>query len=195
MTVFFTSDTHFRHKNIIKYDGRPYASSDEMTEALIKNWNLRIQPSDTVYHLGDVGVGRPEVLREILNRLNGKIFLIKGNHDDSATKPACKDRFEWIKDYHVAAFNGGVRIILFHYALRVWDCCHHGSWHLYGHSHGRLPPEEGRLCLDIGVNSWNYFPLSLDEVNVEMGKIRPVPDSAKKPVSKEKSPRRTLPRI
>jgi calcineurin-like phosphoesterase family protein len=169
MTVFFTSDTHFRHRNIIKHDGRPYSSADEMNAALIANWNSKVQSNDTVFHLGDVGVGAAKALREILDRLNGRIYLIKGNHDDSATRAVCRDRFEWIKDYYFATFrNGEIKIALFHYALRVWDRCHRGSWHLYGHSHGRLPPEDGRLCFDIGVNSWNYYPLSFDEVCAKM---------------------------
>ena len=57
MAVFFIADTHFRHRNIIKHDGRPYSSVDEMNEALITNWNAKVKPNDSVYHLGDVGVG------------------------------------------------------------------------------------------------------------------------------------------
>ena len=161
MTVFFTGDTHFSHSNIIKYDPRPFASVEEMNETLIKNWNACVQPTDSVYHLGDVGMGRPQALRTILDRLNGKIFLIRGNHDKAAEHKLCRDRFAWIKDYHFAVFNGGVKIALFHYALRTWDRAHHGTWHLYGHSHGRLKPVEGTRTLDIGVNSWDYKPVPL----------------------------------
>ena len=140
MTVFFTGDTHFGHSNIIKHCKRPFLDSNSMTETLVKNWNSRVQPTDTVYHLGDVSVYRPERTREILDSLNGKIFLIRGNHEKSAEHKICRDRFEWIKDYHFATFKDGIRIALFHYALRVWDRHHHGSWHLYGHSHGTLYP-------------------------------------------------------
>ena len=161
MTIFFTADTHFRHKNIIRYDGRPFSSVEEMDEVLIRNWNAIVQTTDSVYHLGDVGIGRPTALRAILDRLNGKIFLIRGNHDKSAEHSLCRDRFEWIKDYHFATFGNGIKIALFHYALRVWDRSHHGAWHLYGHSHGRLKPIEGSLSLDIGVNSWDYKPVAL----------------------------------
>ena len=144
-----------------------------MNEALILNWNAKVKPNDSVFHLGDVGIGAAKALREILDRLNGRIYLIKGNHDDSASRTICRDRFQWIKDYNYAVFyNGEIQIALFHYALRVWDRSHHGSWHLYGHSHGRLPAEPGRLCFDVGVNSWNYSPLSLDEVKIEMDKRR-----------------------
>lgn len=79
MTVFFTSDTHFGHSNVIRYDKRPFRDVTEMNEALIKNWNRAVSPSDTVYHLGDVSILRPEKTREILYSLNGKIFLIRGD--------------------------------------------------------------------------------------------------------------------
>jgi calcineurin-like phosphoesterase family protein len=132
-----------------------------MNETLISNWNSIVSPHDTVYHLGDVGMGRPEELLKILKRLNGKIFLIRGNHDKAAEHRLCRDRFEWIKDYHFASFNGGIKIALCHYALRVWDRSHRGAWHFYGHSHGRLPPLPGSFALDLGVNSWDYSPVSL----------------------------------
>lgn len=147
MTVFFTADHHFGHTNIIRHVKRPFASVQEMNETLIKNWNSVISPSDTVYHLGDVSVLRPERTKEILDRLNGKIFLIRGNHDAAAEHRLCRDRFEWIKDYHFASFNGGIRIALCHYAMRVWDRKHYGSYHLYGHSHGLLPPLPGEFSL------------------------------------------------
>ena len=115
-------------------------------------------------------MGRPQAVREILNRLNGKIFLIRGNHDAAACHKVCADRFEWIKDYFVASFNEGIKIVLFHYALRVWDRSHHGVWHLYGHSHGRLAPIAGTLSLDIGINSWDYKPVSLQQLKDVMNK-------------------------
>ena len=146
MSFFFIGDTHFGHSNIIRYDGRPFSSVDEMNEALIANWNRVVRDRDTVYHLGDVSMLRPEKTRAILDRLNGKICLIRGNHERAAEDKLCRDRFEWIKDYHFLSLNGGIQIALFHYALRVWNKAHHGAWHLYGHSHGRLPPLEGTFA-------------------------------------------------
>ncbi len=75
MAIFFTADTHFGHTNIIKYDNRPFASAAEMNEALVANWNCKVSPTDTVYHLGDVSILRPERTHEILERLNGKTPL------------------------------------------------------------------------------------------------------------------------
>lgn len=170
MTIFFTADTHFGHKNIIKYCNRPFETALEMNEALIANWNKVVQQTDTVYHLGDVAVLRPERTREILDRLNGRIYLITGNHDRSAKHALCASRFEWIKDYFCLKLNGGVQIALFHYAMRVWDKRHWGAWQLYGHSHGSLPSEANSFALDVGVDCWNYSPVSLQMIQAEMEK-------------------------
>ncbi len=172
MPIFFTADNHFGHANIIRYDKRPFADVEEMNRVMIENWNSVVQPTDTVYHLGDVSIMRPESTREILDRLNGKIYLIRGNHDKAAEHKLCRDRFEWIKDYHFLALNGGVKIALMHYAMRVWDRRHYGSWQLYGHSHGRLPPDENVFSLDVGVDCWGFRPLKLQliqEVMVKRG--------------------------
>src|SRR5581483_5246031 len=83
MAELFTSDTHFGHKNVIRYDERPFRDMDHMREMLIKNWNDTVTPSDTVYHLGDVAFLGTTATREIVNRLNGRKILIRGNHDGS----------------------------------------------------------------------------------------------------------------
>ena len=81
MKIFVTADTHFNHENIIKYCDRPFKNVKEMNEAIIKNWNDTVREDDIVYHLGDFGFGTKEELQEIFNRLNGKKYLIMGNHD------------------------------------------------------------------------------------------------------------------
>ena len=110
----------------------------------------------------------PEKTREILDSLNGKIFLIRGNHDKAAEHKLCASRFEWIKDYFFLALNGGIKIALMHYVMRVWDRKHYGTWHLYGHSHWRLPPEPGVLALDVGVDSWSYAPVAFEQLKTTM---------------------------
>jgi calcineurin-like phosphoesterase family protein len=82
--LFFTSDHHFGHNNIIKYCNRPFENVDEMNAALIKRWNEKIPPDGDVYHLGDFALCHPEKLEEILDQLNGRIHLIIGNHDAAA---------------------------------------------------------------------------------------------------------------
>ena len=79
--IYFTSDHHFGHKNIIKFSKRPFKGVDEMDEMLIQKWNEKIKPEDDVYHLGDVGLSSFGKLSKILEKLNGKIYLINGNHE------------------------------------------------------------------------------------------------------------------
>ncbi len=172
--IFFTSDHHFGHTNIIKFCDRPFDTVEEMNEVMIKNWNSKIKQGDNVYHLGDFALTKKkEVLSDIIDQLNGNIFLISGNHEGAAK--SLPNKFQWIKDYYELKVKdedaaGGVqRIILFHYAMRVWRHDYRGSWQLYGHSHGNLPDKEDRLAFDVGVDSHDFMPLSYEEVKVIMG--------------------------
>ena len=172
--IWFTSDHHFGHKNIIKFSSRPFADVEEMNAEMIKRWNEKIGPDDTVYHLGDFALMSPGKLRPILEQLNGKIHLITGNHETAAL--GCSDCFEWIKDYYELSVDDGDAhqgkrfIVLFHYAMRVWNASHHGTWHLYGHSHGDLPDDETSRSFDVGVDCHNFYPLSYEEVKAIMSK-------------------------
>ena len=79
--VFFTSDTHFNHTNIIRFCNRPFKDVSHMNETIISNWNRVVSPEDIVFHLGDFCLGGSAEWVNVLNRLNGKIYLISGNHD------------------------------------------------------------------------------------------------------------------
>src|ERR1035437_820477 len=105
--IWFTSDTHFGHENIIRYSDRPYRDKFEMDESLIENWNSKIQPGDLVYHLGDVFFCNEERALQIINRLNGQKFLILGNHDKTVKRSEnLKAQFIQIRDYHEITING-----------------------------------------------------------------------------------------
>ena len=171
--MFFTSDTHFGHKNIIRFSNRPYRDENHMNEELIKNWNALIGDDDEVYHLGDVSLTNSSKTEEILYRLNGKIYLINGNHEKSVDKSKrCRDRFEWIKDkYHLNIHTEGDKqmIVLDHYAGRVWNKSHHGAWMLYGHSHDSLEYQAWGKSMDVGVDSaarllGEYRPFRFNEI-------------------------------
>ncbi|MFY0630156.1 MAG: metallophosphoesterase family protein [Flavobacteriaceae bacterium] len=170
--IYFTSDHHFGHKNIIKFSGRPFKNVNEMDEVLIQRWNEKVNPEDEVYHLGDVGLSSSGKLRKILDRLNGKIYLINGNHEKSAQD--CHTRFEWIKDYYELVVKddeferGEQLIVLFHYSMREWNASHWGTYHLYGHSHGTLSDDPTSRSFDIGVDCHNFYPLSYEEVKAIM---------------------------
>lgn len=171
MTVFFTADTHFGHGNIIRYSDRPFDTVHEMNVEMATRWNAVVGPNDTVYHAGDVGFGAPHRLRSILDRLNGTIHLVVGNHDHrGALKPVCRDRFASISDLGRVyvpdpdAPRGRRLIVLCHYAMRVWDQSYRGTWHLYGHSHGKLPDNPASLSFDVGVDCHDFTPISYDRV-------------------------------
>lgn len=169
MKTWFTADTHFGHKNILSYCQRPFRDVEEQTEEIIKQWNAVICPRDHVYHLGDVGCGSPQYLYRVLERLKGRIYLIRGNHDSAAIRQPCVQRFEWIKDTHsltVQLKGVSYRIFLSHYPHRSWPQSNRGSFHLFGHTHGNMPPY-GR-SFDVGVDCTDYMPLSLEQVVKKM---------------------------
>lgn len=146
-----------------------------MDQALIDNWNSVIRPKDTVYHLGDVGFTDEDKLYHILKRLNGKIYLILGNHDGVIRKSnLLRSRFENISDrkelyiQDVKHPRGRYEITLCHYAMRVWRNSHYGAYHLYGHSHGSLPDDINSLSFDVGVDSWNFIPVTIEQVHEKM---------------------------
>ena len=172
-TPFFTSDTHFFHENIIRFSQRPFSSVEAMNAALIARWNAKVGKGDLVYHLGDFALKcTPEQARQVREQLNGQIILIRGNHDKIAGQ--VKDAFAAVKDYDeisvpdADAPNGKRKIVLLHYALRVWNASHHGSFHLYGHSHGSLPDDPNARSFDVGVDCWGYAPISYAEVKSVM---------------------------
>ena len=167
MTIWFTADTHFNHANVIEYSCRPFRDLHHMTEALVDNWNAVVKQGDTVYHLGDFalswGKKHAEVIDSLLSRLNGKKWLIKGNHDrEEVTK---NPRWHAVRDYHELKVDCGEahrqRIVLSHYAMRVWNQCHRGAWMLHGHSHGNLADIGGKTW-DVGVDKCDYFPVSFE---------------------------------
>lgn len=175
MTDFFTSDPHYFHGNIIRYCKRPYKDVDEMHDAFIKNYNSKVQPNDTCYFLGDIGFAHPTKLKEVITRLNGQKVVIRGNHDPDKKIllgigfGSAYDYLE-IKVQDPEARQGLQRIVLFHYAMRVWNQSHRGAWQLYGHSHGTLPDDPNLLSMDVGVDPSKYFPLSYEEVKAHMKK-------------------------
>lgn len=167
--VYFTADLHFYHDNIIKHTGRPFNSSEEMNVALIKNWNKKVMPNDEVYIVGDVTMKGPELAMKVLKQLNGRKYLIRGNHDNFVDKAGFDQSiFEWVKDYHRLVYQNE-QIILFHYPIEEWDQMFRGSIHLHGHQHNGSDynfnnAAKGIRRLDVGVDANNYAPVSIDDV-------------------------------
>lgn len=94
--TFFTSDTHFNHANIIRFCNCPFKDVEQMNETLIANWNRVVGMDDTVFHLGDFCLGGAAEWTKVLDRLNGKIYLIMGNHDLKNLRQGFINRFEHV---------------------------------------------------------------------------------------------------
>jgi calcineurin-like phosphoesterase family protein len=178
--IFFASDLHLCHANVIKYDGRPFKDVDEMNEQLILNWNSVVGEKDEVFYLGDLSFDRDgDKTSSLVKRLNGKIHFILGNHDDERTIRKL-NRFETISDYvNLSVLDSDTPrkkqgIMMMHYPILSWDKAHHGDWHLHGHSHGSLMENHefnwyyDKKVLDVGCNMQNYTPISYNEVKVIM---------------------------
>jgi len=172
--LFFTADTHFGHKNIIEHANRPFANVLEMNETMVNRWNSVVGRNDTVYHLGDVGYRiSPRNLADILDRLNGTLILIAGNHDKGGAlrHSKCRDRFAVIHDFgyelefpEKGAPRGRRLIVLCHYKMATWNVKHWGQWHLFGHSHGAIPDNPTELAFDVGVDCHDFAPISYTRV-------------------------------
>jgi len=170
-TIWFTSDLHLGHANIIKYCERPFADITAMDEGLIANWNARVKPGDVVYCIGDFALVRePQQVLNYVRRLHGQIHLIHGNHD-RFVKQKRTDNYGFAEILTYKEIKPtDTKIVLCHYAFKTWNGSHRGSWNLHGHSHGNMPRDLKMRQLDVGVDVWNYRPISLEEVAEEMKK-------------------------
>ncbi len=183
--IFFISDLHIGHKNVIKFDGRPFADVDEMHLEMIKRWNSVVGDEDIVYYLGDLAFCRDETTKWFIHSIKGKINFILGNHDKM--KDIVKfDRWENIHEYGteigikddyslVSRGSGGYqKIIMSHYPILSWNKSHYGSWMLHGHCHGSLMKSNQdyykRKVMDVGCNCIDYTPISYEKVKGIMSK-------------------------
>lgn len=160
MATSFTADTHFGHGRVIDLNKRPFADAAAMDEAIIIAWNARVQPDDVVWHLGDFALGRPEKIESTFHRLAGFKHLVVGNHDEDneaiLTLP-------WASVSQIAStIVDGHRVTMCHYPMKSWPNARKGAIHLFGHMHGRLAGT--KRSLDVGVDLWNYAPVSLSEI-------------------------------
>ena len=167
--VWFTSDWHLSHNNVIKYDNRPFDNIKEMNDEIIKRFNTLVKPDDHVIFLGDMFFGSYKELMTILDNINCKnIHYVYGNHD-KLIKKEMLGKFLTLTDI-LTVVVGKQEIVCCHYAMRVWNRCHHGSWHLYGHSHGSLPDDTNSKSFDVGVMCHDYYPLEFEDVSQIMSK-------------------------
>lgn len=170
--IFVTADTHFGHKKSLEFirpDGeslRPFSSVEEMDETMVENWNRVVTRYDTIYHLGDVVIPRPSL--KILDRLNGRKILIRGNHDQGPLK----DFSSYFEDVRGAFFlrpgsnfMGG--LIFTHIPVHP-DCLSgHYRGNVHGHLHCHLAMKDGQVDLryfNACVERNNFAPVALDTI-------------------------------
>lgn len=174
--IFFTSDWHFSHQNIVKFcpTFRPNAHNvAELDEFLIARWNETVSPEDVVYNLGDLSFSHDfKQIERVLFRLNGTHHLIYGNHDGqieqhitrllNQTKHDGLPMLSSAQDYlqlRLPEINN--TLILFHYPILEWDGCHKGWYHLHGHIHDRVAALRGRV-LNVGWDLHGRFLTAQD---------------------------------
>ena len=116
MKNFYIADLHFGHEMIIEFDGRPFASAEEMDAELVRRWNAAVGPDDVVYILGDFCWKGEKTWRRVLSALQGSKVLIRGNHDIETMSDALKAQFQDIRDV-LTVKDGAYRVLLSHYPL------------------------------------------------------------------------------
>jgi calcineurin-like phosphoesterase family protein len=188
IVLWFTSDNHFFHKNIIRLSGRPFSGLAEMHEYMIQEWNKRIKPTEKVYVLGDFSFANVRMTERILSRLMGYKILIKGNHD----MPAHKCLAAGFQEVHENIFIelNGKKIFLSHFPYhpmkrynknpdgsvyvddgdhtldrrylhkRIVDDGQH--FLLHGHVHGAYRQRDRQI--NVGVDAWGYKPVSHEKL-------------------------------
>jgi len=166
--VFFTSDEHYGHDNILWLGhGRPFKTTQEMNETIIDRHNQLVKPGDRVYHLGDMfwGTVSNDEAVGIMKRLNGNHFIILGNHRnrDEFLPPfgPIQTKLVWKKEIFNLKLNDQ-HIVLFHFPIAEWQNKEKGWWHLYGHVHGNF--KNVGKSLDVGVDNWNFAPVPFETV-------------------------------
>jgi calcineurin-like phosphoesterase family protein len=176
MRTFFTSDTHFDDEYSLRYFNRPFQNVDEMNVTLVEKWNRVVSENDTIYHLGDFTLDNVSHFTKWVSKLNGTIKILPGSHD-----------YPWLKDFVsservqviaplvslefpelIVGQNPQV-IVLCHYSMQVWDRSNQGSWHLFGHTHGKL--KGIGLSFDVGVDCTEFTPLSVEMVASKMAHL------------------------
>lgn len=158
--IWFTSDTHYGHENVIQHCNRPFSNAAEMQEVLLENFNSKVKKNDDVYFLGDLTLGKYDFAISILKQMNGRIHIVRGNHDHWSRKQK-EYPVVWIKDYYELKHDNQL-FVLSHYPFLRWNKSHYGSYHLHGHCHNNLPQEGNRF--DVGVDANNFYPISIKDI-------------------------------
>ena len=166
--IFLTSDTHFNHGNIIKYCNRPYANVENMNEAMIESWNRFVGKDDIVYHLGDFAMGSKDEIERLVARLNGRIKLVKGNHDNY--KPAVYRNLGFAEVYDKPIIIENFWI-LSHAPIEGMVGKNIPFCNIYGHVHDDARYTSfARSGICVCVERWGYVPVDFEFLKKEYQK-------------------------
>jgi calcineurin-like phosphoesterase family protein len=169
VVALFIADTHFGHAGALSLYRRPFASVAEMNAAMLERWNATVRHQDDVWHLGDFALRTSAAdAADLLRALNGRKHLVTGNNDP----PGIVALPEWssVQPY-VEISVEGTRLVLCHYAFRTWNGMAKGALNLHGHSHGRLKPLPRQR--DVGVDVWDFRPVTLDRLLRRQAGVQP----------------------
>jgi calcineurin-like phosphoesterase family protein len=192
--LWFTSDTHFDHKNICSATTnwveaenltRKFSSLDQMNDELVTSINNKVGQDDILFHLGDWSFNGFENIRKFRERINCKnVHLILGNHDHhiernkeniqsifSSVSQYLDLEVKWRPYHSKLVADSYTRFVLFHYPIASWNGMSDGVIHLHGHVH--LSPQQrvaNGKAMDVGVDGNNMEPISMDEVLKIMSK-------------------------
>jgi calcineurin-like phosphoesterase family protein len=180
--IYFTSDWHLDHANIIRFCNRPFHHVDEMNNAILKNFFDIVKKGDTVFFLGDLAFG-DEVISPFFCRMDREeinICIIYGNHDKELRKYLCSNRYHIsVKsvDDIISTDIEGQSVTLCHYPMLTFNKSHFGAWQLFGHHHNGnyhkvIPPQFMGKKMNIGVDMNEFKPVSWNQV-VEYMKKQP----------------------
>lgn len=164
MRTFLIADTHFGHSNIINYCDRPFVTIEEMDRQLIEKWNQTVSKNDVIYHLGDFALGNMTKVAEYRKQLNGKIFLIQGNHDGYAVKRYYEAGFDKVYDKPII-FNQF--FILSHEPLFITENMPYAN--IYGHVHNNPQYKDctnNTFC--VSCERIDYKPILFDDIVEKM---------------------------
>lgn len=177
---FYTADLHLGHANILSHCAatRPFDSVEDMDRAIVERINERVEKSDILYILGDFAVRRDaEYVRHLFHGIRGRKILILGNHDLDRKGNVREDLRDLPWDLPPTAaletHDDGCRIYLSHYACRTWPAAHHGSYHLFGHSHGNLPPLGRSRDVGIDCPDLAFAPATVAEIKESLVSVDP----------------------
>lgn len=172
MTIWYTADLHINHTNLLKTKFRKFAAIGHMNSEILYNINRWVKPEDKLYILGDLCIHSAYnqlILEKHLRDVRcNYICVIKGNHDKSSVLQELKEK-NLIHDYcdqkviTDKAFGLTVNVALFHYPVIDYHSKLDPDMCLHGHSHGTLQPRRPDL-FDVGVDSWNFRPVTLEQI-------------------------------